>query len=282
MGLEPEILVGYLRKEYSLASGQRVLLFCLQILIALPGAISVVTIDETWTYMLAIGGVILLVLWWLTFVRYQRTREAAEVARRAALLIGGLGYKMSPDEALAFRTKMTITAEEAAKAANADYYNTKIAPGPARLAEMLHESAFYSAELQRISSFVMLALFAVLAVGFAAVAFAALPYVEHATALIIMRVILALLVFWMSADVLGAYVAHRSTAAAIEQVKTRLQIARKDTYPLDDIMLILGDYNAAVGSAPESVPWVYDLCAERLNRMWREYSDNLREQGVRQ
>lgn len=281
MGLTPEILVGYFRKEYKNAASHRVLLFCFQILIALPGAISVITINETWTYILAIGGVILLALWWLTFSRYQRTRDAAEAARRAALLVGGLGYSVSADEALAFRTKMTITEEEARKSIDPDYYNTKIPVGPARLSEMLHESAFYTAALQRISAFVMLALFVVLAVAFAAVAFAALPYVQHATALIIMRIFLALLVFWMSADVLGAFLAHRSTAAEIERIKTRLQIARKDGYPPDDVMLIMGDYNAAVGSAPESVPWAYEACRDRLNGMWADYIDNLHQVASR-
>ncbi|MBT1159573.1 hypothetical protein J1C56_28875 [Aminobacter anthyllidis] len=277
MSLSPEILVGYLRKEYKSAASHRVFLFWLQLLVALPGAISVITIDETLTYFLTIGAVVLLVIWWLAYSRYQRTRDAAETARRTALLVGGLGYKMSADETLAFRAKMTISEEEAEASIKADYYNTRIPAGPARLAEMLHESAFYTAALQKISAFAMMALFVVLVVAFAAVAFAALPYVEHATALIIMRIFLALMVFWMSTDVLGACLAHRSAAAEIERVKTRLQIARKDNYPLHDVMMIMGDYNAAVGSAPEVVPWAYDLSAPKLNRMWDEYIANVHQ-----
>jgi hypothetical protein len=277
MSLTPEILVGYLRKEYESAASHRVLLFWLQLLVALPGAIAVITNDETLTYFLAICAIVLLVIWWLAYSRYQRTRDAAEAARRAALLVSGLGYRISADEALAFRAKMTVSEEEAKASTKADYYNTQVPLGPARLAEMLHESAFYTAALQKVSGFAMMALFGVLVLAFAAVAFAALPYVEHATALIIMRIFLALMVFWISTDVLGACLAHRSAAAEIERVKTRLQIARKDNYPLEDVMMIMGDYNAAVGSAPEVVPWAYDLSAPQLNRMWAEYIANVHQ-----
>lgn len=275
MGLTPELLTGYLRAEFSEASTRRVLLFFLQICIALPAAISVVTVDATLIYFLAIGGGVLLLIWWLVFVFYQRARDAAQTARRASLIVNGLGYRLSADETLAFQSKMTVSQNEAEKFRKADYYYTQLPTGSPRLAEMLHESAFYSAHLQRISGYVMLGILVVFGITFAAIAFAALPYVEQATALTIMRIFLALVVFAMSADVLGACISHRRAATEIERVQSRLQVARKDGYPPQDVMMIMGDYNSAVEGAPESVPFAYRLAGKSLEQRWGDYIANV-------
>lgn len=276
MALTPELLVGYLRAEFAKAATKRGWLFFLQLAVAVPAAASVVVTHDRWVYALAILGVLLLVLWWIVFTLYQNTRNAAQSARRAALLIGGLGGELSPDEVLAFQNKMTVSEQEADRHQKADYYATEEPYGAARLAEMLEESAFYSAPLQRVSAVTMLVVLGIFAIIFALIAFAALPFVASATGLIILRIFLAVLVFAMSSDVLGAYLSHRSAARDIESVRNRLQLARSKGFKLTDILLLMGEYNAAVESAPESVPFAYKFREKALNQRWREYLANLR------
>ncbi|WP_156942680.1 hypothetical protein [Mesorhizobium sp. L48C026A00] len=277
VSIKPETLVGYQRAEFGKAATRRLWLFVLQLAIAVPAAASVLVTDEVWVYGLAISGFVLLVLWWVAFTTYQRTRNAAQSARRASLLIGGLGGELSPDATLSFRRLMTVAEEEAATHEKADYYATSFPAGPARLGEMIEESAFYSAHLQRFSALAMLGILVIFAIVFAGIAFAALPFIDEATTLTILRVFLALLVFGMSSDVLGAYLSHRSAARDIESVRSRLQLARRDNFPLVDVLLLMGDYNLAVESAPESVPYAYDISEKRLNRLWAEYMENLRQ-----
>lgn len=67
----------------------------MQLAIALPAAISVVVVDAFWTYVLAIVGVALLIVWWALNTSYMAARNAAHAARRAALLSGGVVNKYS-------------------------------------------------------------------------------------------------------------------------------------------------------------------------------------------
>ncbi|TIS37528.1 hypothetical protein [Mesorhizobium sp.] len=277
MAINAETLIGYQRAEFAKSSKKRVWLFFLQLATAVPAAASVLVTDDFWVYVLAIAGFVLLVLWWRSFVGYQRTRTAAQAARRAALLIGGLGGQLTPDATLTFRRLMTVTEADAARHEKADYFATSLPPGPAKLGEMLEESAFYSAHLQALSASAMLGVLVVFAILFALMAFAALPFTDKATTLTILRIFLAILVFAMSSDVLGAYLTHRNAARDIESVRTRLQLARAGNFPLTDVLLLMGEYNLAVEGAPEGVPYTYSFSENRLNRLWAEYMGNLRQ-----
>ena len=97
MSLTAERLVGYLRAEFAKSGRLRVWLFFVQLAVALPGAISVVIPDDhkIALYVLAIVGVALLITWWLLNDRYVRARSAAQGARRASVLLGGLGQGQS-------------------------------------------------------------------------------------------------------------------------------------------------------------------------------------------
>src|SRR5258708_3421090 len=150
-------LVGYMRAEFRKASQLRLWLFFVQLLAALPAAVSVWVPDHYRgvLYGLAILGAVLLLTWWILNNRYIRARSAAQAARRAALLLGGLNEPISPSEVQSLRDRFTVTAEKAHECEQGDYYATALPHGPARLAEMLEESAFYSEQLHRLSEMAM-------------------------------------------------------------------------------------------------------------------------------
>lgn len=269
--MTPTLLVGYLRAEFEKAARRRVALFVLQFLAALPGAVAVLVPDtrSDILYGLAIGSAVLLTIWWIVARRCWAARSAAQAARRAALIMGGLGYELSPGEAQGLRDRFTVTREQAKKHEDPEYYATELAAGSARLGEMLEESAFYSERLHRTSAnvlFWMMAGFAALAL---AVALGSIPYVDRGGLLTLVRVTLALVVFILSAEVIGGYLAHARAAREIGEIRSRLRAVERGGYPEADVLLNMADYNAAVEGAPEVVPFVYQRCKPRLDEDWR-------------
>jgi hypothetical protein len=273
MALTPDNLVGYLCAEFAKSSRLRVWLFILQLAAAVPAAIAVVVADHyaDALYWLAIAGATLLLVWWFVNGRYMRVQNAAQAARRAALLVGGLREELSTGEVHALRERSTVSAEEAQKHESPDYYATKLPPGPARLGEMLEESAFYSEHLQRISANVILVVLILFAVIFLVLAFGVAPYVARDTSLTITRVFLAMLVFAMSSDVVGACRAHREAARELRDIRQRLITADAAGYPCADVLLAFADYNRAVEGASEHVPYAYHMCKKHLNERWADY-----------
>lgn len=194
----------------------------------------------------------------------------AQAARRGALLLGGLNEPLSPGEIQSLRERFTVSTSVAREHEKPDYYATTLPHGSARLGEMLEESAFYSEHLQRISATAMLGVLIIFAVVFVGITLGT-PYVGRDTGQTIVRVFLALLVFGMSADVVGAFRAHRDAAKEIRDIRQRLIAADAAGYPIADVLLAFADYNTAVESAPENVPCAYDLRAQYLNERWADY-----------
>lgn len=276
MSITSENLVGYLRAEFHKSSRIRVWLFFIQLLAALPAAVSVVIPDsqKILLYTLAIATIMLLVAWWALNEFYFSARSAAQAARRGALLLGGLHQSLSPSEIQSLRERFTVTSERARSCEKNDYYATKEPHGPTRMAEMIEESALYSEHLQRKSAQVMLGILLLFAVLFLIIALVTIPTIERDTGMVIARVILALMVFVLSADVLGAWRLHRAAADEIKQIRNRLMVADRAGYPMPDVLLAFADYNSAVEGCPESVPFVYDWYQNELEQRWMDYQND--------
>lgn len=273
MSLTSDNLVGYLRAEFGKAALLRKWLFGLQLAAALPAAISVVVPDteKILIYLLAVAGIVLLVAWCAVGFFYGKARSAANAARRGALLLGGLGQSLSTSEIQSLRGRFTVDSADAQKCEDPNYYATTQPPGPARLAEMLEESAIYSEALHRTSAYAMLGIL-LLFVGVATTAvILGTPYATRDTAFVTGRIILAALVFVLSSDVLGAFLSHLSAATDIKEIRHRLMTADRAGYPLPDVLLVMTDYNAAIEAAPEIVPNAYKILRSNLDQRWRDY-----------
>ncbi|QCK85897.1 hypothetical protein E8L99_09045 [Phreatobacter aquaticus] len=276
MTLTSENLVGYLRAEFDKSGRIRVRLFFVQLLAAVPAAVSVVIPDheKVVLYLLAIAAAVLLVAWWTLNEFYVTARSAAQAARRGALLLGGLDQPLSPSEIQSLRERFTVTSERARECENPDYYATKETHGPARLAEMIEESALFSEFLQRKSAHVMLGIVLFFGALFLIIALVSIPTMERDTGMVIARVLLALMVFVLSADVLGAWRLHRAAAEEIKQIRNRLMVADRAGYPMPDVLLAFADYNSAVEGCPESVPLVYGSYQKELEQRWAKYQND--------
>ena len=123
----------------------------------------------------------------------------------------------------------------------------------------------------------MLLLLIVFTALFLIIAIVCIPSVDRNTGMIVARVIMALMVFVLSADLIGAWRQHRVGAEEIKQIRNRLMIADSAGYPIADVLLAFIDYNAAIESAPESVPFVYRWYREELEERWRAYQSDRTE-----
>ena len=88
------------------------------------------------------------------------------------------------------------------------------------------------------------------------------------------RVLVAILVFMLSSDLVGAIFAHREAASSISEIIQRTETAAARGYPAADVLLLMSDYNAIVESAPFALPGVYELRCQSLTRRWRAYLEN--------
>jgi len=271
MSITADDLVGYQRAEFAKASNWRLILLVVQFLAVVPTALSVVVTDEHVLYFLAAIGPALLILWWVARGTYRRARAAAQAARRASLIMGGLGVALSPEEHQRLRQFFTVDEPDAKSHANPSYYATGAPPGVRRLGEMLEESAFYSKEVHRVSGDAMSALF----IGFVVIAIVAAivsaPYADRPTLVTAIKVWLAILVFLLSSDVLGAMTEHREAARIAESVQNRMTAAHAKDFPEGDVLLAMVDYNNAMEGSPEAVPGVFGSMEARLNQRWAEY-----------
>lgn len=123
----------------------------------------------------------------------------------------------------------------------------------------------------------MLFVMLIFVAGFFVIALLTTPFLERDTNFMVIRIFLATLVFAMSSDVVGAYQKHRTAAREIKDIRTRLSMADRNGYPLPDVLLAMADYNAAVESAPESVPWSYKFYGASLDERWKQYQEDRAE-----
>ena len=279
--MEPDLMTAYQRAEFSKSARLRVWLFMVQLLAAAPGALSVIVTDPDAQYYLAVAATSLIAIWWMLSMAYERARSAAQAARRASLLLGLFPGGITANESKELRQRFTVTEERARSFIAPGYYASKEAPSAKRLCEMLEESAYFTADLQRFSAQIMLALFGAFVLVAGVLAISIGIDLDRSASMNFVRVTLAASIFLMSSDVLGATLKHRAAAREVEAIRRRLAILAARGTPLTDILLVMTDYNAAVESAPESVPFAFKCREGVLNQRWAEYvKDKAAEQAL--
>ncbi|WP_425090825.1 hypothetical protein [Tropicimonas sp. S265A] len=271
MTLDGDSLVGYLRAEYAASGKWRVASFFVGLIVALPAVASVVTNDAQTLYFLAVANLVLLAIWTWINVKYGQKQNAAHSARRAALIVNGLGEELSAGEKRRLMEKFTVGVEAAENAKKSDYYASASEPGPLKLLECLEESAFYSSKLHRVSANAWIGIVVAYAVAFAIVAVFLIPSATNDVLMMAVRIFFAATVFILSADVLGSLLAHWRCSAETSAVLSRIEIAKQGEVNSADALLIMEDYTSAIQSAPEIVPFVYRTQEASLNSLWAGY-----------
>jgi hypothetical protein len=152
-----------------------------------------------------------------------------------------------------------------------DYFATVFPAGAGRVAEMIDESAFFTANTQRRSGewMLLIVFFALVVAGLAW--FALGPQLGGDARINAARLVLALAVFLLSSDVLGGAFAHLRAATSMAAVRYRLSGSRTREHLHGDVVQAMADYNAFVEGAPLPLPGVFKRRQADLNRAWQEY-----------
>lgn len=271
MSITPERLVGYLRAEYARSSKWRTASFFIGILVSVPAVASILVDEPSQLYLLAILNFAALTIWLSVNYWHQNIQGAAHSARRAALILNGLGDGFSPVISRQLRENFTVSETRAIEFEHDGYYSSTLPHGPKRLAELLEESAYFSSRLHQISANIMLVVMVLFVAIFCVIALASVPTASNEIAMIGVQIFLAATLFILSSDVLGAWIAHKRCARSTAEVSRLIEVVGNDDISAADVLLILEGYTSAIESAPEIVPFVYRVCGSSISTRWGEY-----------
>ena len=145
-----------------------------------------------------------------------------------------------------------------------------MAPGYAKLTSHLQESAFYSKHLYSISANRNWYYFTVIFLA-SLIGLFVLPSIANQTwSIAIARIISVILMFLIATDLLGRALGFTKASNSLNEIDNRIENVKSSNYSEHDIILILGDYNAAVQGAPLIPTSIYIRNKDRLSMLWAE------------
>ena len=267
-------LLTHQRAELNKAQQYHYLALASQLGVATVAALSVYSKENSVQLNLAIVGFILAFVW-LALARKQRKHRAAgDQARRVVLLNSGLGEKFSAQHLRRVFDKFTVPITGSAPVREEAYFASRAAPGSRRLAELIEESAYWTRDLQQASADFLQAALLILGTLMVLALWIGLPVLASDATISLARVLVAILVFLLSSDLVGAFFAHREAAITIEEILQRIETTAAREFPESEVFLLMSDYNATVESAPFTLPGVFQLRSSSLTKRWRAYLEN--------
>lgn len=247
-----------------------------QLCVAVVTAVSVYSNENGSQLNFALLAFLLAGLWFGLARRQRAHRAAGDQARRVVLLASGLGEHFSAEQRLRIFDKFTVSIHGKTLVREESYFASRAAPGFRRLTELIEESAYWTRDLQQASAASLQLALIGIGLLMAGVLWTSLPSMSTDAGLSLARVLVALLVFLLSSDVIGAMFAHREAASTIGEILQRAETAAARNYPDADVLLLMSDYNATVESAPFALPGIFRLRRTVLLRRWRSYLENKR------
>ena len=254
---EAHELVGLQRAEFSRAAYVQSIIFIIQIVIAILAGVAVFVSAPLVGYVAGTCTAVLAVVWaWLTWL-LENSRSQAERARRATMLIEGLGVNLSPKEMVELRAGFTVSPEAGQLKQDPTFFDSSRPSGEARLADMLEESAFWSGSLMRTCSHRMWAVF----IGYFGLAIVLLiVIVEFGKASVAQKIaelFCVVITFLMSTDVLGSARKFGSGASGLETMLPRVEAAKVRGEGRGDLLFIIAslqlDCRGCTGNSRQSL-----------------------------
>ena len=263
-------LLGMQAAEFAMAATLQSRAFWLQVASVVVGTFAAGVPSSEFGFGAALLAVALAILWkWLDH-RQRGSRTQAERARRATLLITGLGDSISASEIVDLMAHFTVKAEDGVRCQDSTYFATKQTPGDLRLLEMLDESAFWSRHLVReCSKLAWRDCGMFLIAGFGAIA-AAVAFGDPSQTQHVVQLVCLPLVFLMSNEVAGSAFAYEKASSGLQRFLPRLDAARVAGIPRADLLMLLMDYNSIVETTPLFRGGVYAANKDRLNDLWKQ------------
>jgi len=267
---ELEKLVAVQRYEFSRAARLDLIVFILQTVTAVLAVLSVALPQGLLSGVLAPTslGVIVAAFWFNHQSRLHRI--ISEKARRATLLVGGLGLALSQTEIRRLTSATGASPEELMDMHDPTFFATAEGPGVKRATDMLEESAFWSTYLFRASGD-RVQWWMAIAVSMTAICFLlALQVFHSADTSLQVKFFSAIASSIVSIEFLTRCLLYRIAARDTDSVVVKLDHVRELNYPQDGFLWAMTEYNSAVESAPLMAPGVYKKNKSRIEQIWKD------------
>lgn len=194
-----------------------------------------------------------------------------EQLRRINILNDGLGVKASPVELLRV-IRRTGKSNFSPSPASGNYFDSKLAPGPNRLIEILLESAFWTHSLAESCFYWFLS---VAIVGGSATLLVIVALLNKnltvANGQTATVAVLTVLTFWSASDVLNIALKFRKLSKETEGICSAAEavLKNKSQFPSEfEALSMLSDYNSALASSLPIPDWIYSRNQNSLNTLW--------------
>jgi hypothetical protein len=263
-------LIGRQRAEFDRAAKLQLRIFKIQVAITVVGAGAVFLDSQNYSYVLALIALLLAAGWAYVAWQYRGSRGQAERARRATLLMEGLGQEISQSELRALWCDFSAGSAEAASLEDAHYYDAREKVGPPRLLEMLEETSFWSCRLMKGSARRMWFAFTVSTTIGLLLFMTSVMVIDGRGLQDAARLLCVLLTMTISAEVIGAALSYESASAELGKMGARIEVVRASGHPMADMLMLLCDYNSIVEGAPLFWPGLYAKESEHLNALWQQ------------
>lgn len=265
-------IVGLHRAEYEFAKQKEFYSFLSEVGVALLAIFSVFSTTTVAIYISSILALSLTILRWYFSYSSNEHRKLADRGRRLLLLSNGLGYRFSARELTDLIACFSTSKKDVEKWNVADYYSAQSTVGPERFVSMLEESVFFSKHLYKESWKQTLWWFA----GAVLLSLFTLMFLPSITAQAwtqkIAQTLSVILMFLISIDVFGKVIRFFQAATDAEDIDSRLEQLMSNGLKEEDLIIVWGDYNSVIESAPLIPTFLYEKHKDRLSSL---YSDRV-------
>lgn len=264
-------LLTHQRVELDKADLLRKWMLRIQVLVAIGAAASVFPNSGGVLLTIALLGFMLLGIWLYLNQSQQKHRAAGDQARRVVLLMSGLNRQPSLEEQQRILKRFILPISDAALSLEESRFASREHPSYKRLAELIEESAFWTADLYHASAGRMgILLWTSLLIGFA-LSIAVIIHAQQEELISFNRALIAVMVFFVSSDVLGLFFSYRKSANSLDEIFHRVEIASLRGYLESDILLLASDYNAVIDNAPSPLSYLIRSRSKELGQQWSIY-----------
>jgi GrpB-like predicted nucleotidyltransferase (UPF0157 family) len=265
------LLLTHQAAELERADTFRLLMIGVQFSITILAGLSVFKSDDISLLVIALGGFLLLGAWlWLSQLQ-QKYKVSGDQARRTALLMSGLNKVPSKEQWQKIINGFNVSIAGKPLSREEDQFASREFPSYKRLAELIEESAFWMSDLQHASAKIMSVVLWVVLLFVFSLSVAAIISATHEWLIVTYRVLLALLAFFISTDVLGLLFSYKDTASAIDDIFRRVEMSILRDYPESDLLLLVSDYNATIERAPSPLPRLIKFRFAGLSQRWHAH-----------
>lgn len=220
--------------------------------------------------LLAILGLLLALLGLYFAFQAKSSHGTAERARRMLVYMSGLGIKPCPKSYTDLRMQFKVDDAKARKFEDPDYFKTTQDYGDQRLAEILEESSFWSKHLFHQSAtryWIRFALSLIVSIV-VLLLMAGLDFGEKEV--VVSQLFCVVLIWLVTGSVFRNAMAFTFATKSVDDIEGRVTVTAREQEPGQDILIMMGDYNAIMESSPTIPSDIYSKQKKKLNQLWRD------------